>query len=262
MKLEDVSNEFEFSYGFGVPYKLPDYMPTQAGEWTIKPRPGGVTSSYLAELVVDQPHFILTKGNEVWMSTGLLEIESHAWHLYKAHGNVLVAGLGMGMFAHAAAAKPEVSRVVVIERDPEVIALMKQSTCFDAWEFRNKIIILEGDALDYNIQAAVSDAFEDRTPDYLYADIWPYFPAPEAPQQTRDMIALFSPKEAGWWGQEIEYGIWLENQDARPDDIMLDRFFYEHKIKVTLTPGYSEFCKDAFRLHFEQTLENDAAPTF
>lgn len=260
MKLETVSKEFQISYGFGVPFDLPDYEPSRLGDWAIKARPGGVSSSYLSELVVEPPYFLLSKGDEVWMSTGLIEVESHAWHLHKARGNILVAGLGMGMFAYAAAAKPDVSRVVVIERDPAVIALMKLSTQFEEWSHRNKVVILQGDALDQSMAHQVLEAFEGLPPDYLYADIWPVFPAPEAPQQTRDMIALYSPAEAGWWGQEIEYGVWLEEQNGIPDLPMLEKFFKEYDVRVSVTKGYSDFCADAFRLHFDNDRYNEAAP--
>ena len=39
------------------------------------------------------------------MSTGLMEQESHAYHVNAAGGVVVVAGLGLAMYAYAAAVK-------------------------------------------------------------------------------------------------------------------------------------------------------------
>ena len=75
---------------------------------------------------VERTRYVLYHGRTAWMSTGLMEQESHAFHVDQAKGLVVAAGFGIGMFAFAACAKPEVERVVVVERTPEVIELTRR----------------------------------------------------------------------------------------------------------------------------------------
>lgn len=245
-RLRTLSDEYRREYGFGIPWNIPNYSEARHGEWTVSVRPSYISSSYLAKNIVERPHTVLTNENEVWMSTGLLELESHAWHLYCAKGNIVVAGLGLGMYAHAASMKPDVQRIVVIERDPDVITLMKQSSDFLNWSNREKVVIIEGDVLSATTAAKVTAALGGNNPDYLYSDIWPIFPAPEAPGQTKSMIDLYSPLMAGWWGQEVEFGIWLEQGSRHADLDALQSFFAYHDIDAPpLTEGYLAFCLDA-----------------
>jgi hypothetical protein len=243
--LKALSAEYEAAYGFGLPWCLPDYCPASVGPWTLSRKPAGTAQSYLAEHWVDQPHHLLCRRGEAWMTTSMLEIESHAWHFRCSHGNVLVAGLGMGMFLHAVAAKPDVERVVVIEIDPDVIELFKAATDFVKWPHRDKIVIVNLDALDGSAASTVSSAFHGRRPDYLYADIWPDFPAEAAPSQTRAMCALYRPVSAGWWGQEVEYGLWLDGDHRVASVEDLEEFFQRHEIPAIVTGGYVGFCQAA-----------------
>ena len=59
-------------------------------------------------MVDDPPHYL-----------AMLE---HARHY---HGDVLVAGLGLGLIVHALDARPEVRSITVVERDADVIALVR-----------------------------------------------------------------------------------------------------------------------------------------
>lgn len=256
-----LSEEYRESYGFGLPWQIPDYVPVSVGDWTLRRRPGGIAGSYLAEEIVEPPHAVLWRGSDIWMSTGLLEIESHAWHLHCAKGNVLVAGLGMGMYVHAASMKADVRRIVVIERDPDVIELMKRSSGFENWVHRDKVVFLEADALDEEARDRVSDAFDGDRPDYLYADIWPVFPAPEAPEETRTMVAMYDPKEAGWWGQEVEYGLWLAEYGGSADLESLRAFFKDHEIIAPVNEGYVSFCSDTISAQIDCVSYQEQMPS-
>jgi hypothetical protein len=248
--LRRLSQEYEQSYGFGLPWAIPHYQPVDVGSWSLRSRPGGVYESYLAETCVENPHDVLCHNGDAWMSTSMLEIESHAWHLHCSKGNVLIAGLGMGMFLHAVAAKDDVEHVVVLEIDADVIELFKRSTCFDVWQHRDKITILNVDALSQEAALDVRSAFSGEGPDYLYADIWPVFPAIEAPADTRRMISIHNPVSAGWWGQEVEYGLWVDAGNRQIDGEDLASFFKHQGISVPLTVGYLKFCTDAYGAHF------------
>ena len=51
-----------------------------------------------------------------------------------------------------------------------------------------------------------------RRPDYLFADIWHTCAAPKAPEETATMVAALKPKAAGWWGQELSFGLVVPGQ--------------------------------------------------
>lgn len=53
-----------------------------------------------------------------------MEINTHLTAIDVAHGNVLVTGLGLGMFLTAILQKPELKSITVIEQSEEVIQLV------------------------------------------------------------------------------------------------------------------------------------------
>ncbi len=188
-------------YGFGL-FPLPAYRPVSQGEWRITTHMATMADGYLATTSFEA-NAVLKKGRAVWMSTCLLEQESHSWHVHCAQGVVVVAGLGMGMYAYAIAMKPSVDLVIVADISSDIIAMMKASTDFDQWPCRDKVIVIEADALSPGFAAQVAQHAGGRAIDYFYADIWPNFPAAEAPAQTARMAHALAPKTAGWWGQEL-----------------------------------------------------------
>ena len=58
------------------------------------------------------------------MSNTRMEILTHSYAIREAKGTVLVAGLGLGMFLTAICDKPEVTKIIVIEKSPDVINLV------------------------------------------------------------------------------------------------------------------------------------------
>ena len=76
-----------------------------------------------------------------------------------ARGNVLIAGLGLGMILHPILAKPEVLSVTVVEKYPDVIALIGPTVQ------HGKLTIVEGDIYDW--KPAKGTKY-----DVLYFDIW------------------------------------------------------------------------------------------
>lgn len=59
-----------------------------------------------------------------YMNDTLPERFSSVEFVEHAHGDVLIAGLGLGMVLFPVCAKPEVRRVLVVEKHPDVIALV------------------------------------------------------------------------------------------------------------------------------------------
>jgi hypothetical protein len=83
----------------------------------------------------EAPGYYRVKGRRMPVRT--LEIDGKVWmvddpphwhgmleHASKCKGRVVCAGLGLGLIAHALAARPEVERITVVDREADVIGLM------------------------------------------------------------------------------------------------------------------------------------------
>lgn len=231
-------------YGFGL-FPLPTYHPKSQGDWRITTHMPSLANGYLSTTAIEA-HAVLKRGHKVWMSTGLLEQESHSWHVHCAKGIVVTAGLGMGMYAYAAAMKQCVDLVIVADISPDIIELMKKATNFDYWPCRDKVKIIEADVLSPGFAAKIADHTGGEPIDYLYADIWPNFPAEEAPAQTAKMTHALRPRAAGWWGQELSFGQHCRRTECPANEDSLRAYFTELDISMpSFTSGYIDFCRDA-----------------
>src|SRR5690606_15206568 len=148
------------------------------------------------------------------------------------------------MYVYAAALKPEVERVIVVERAPEVIALIGRATRLATWPERRKVRILQIDALGPDLASAVGAETGGRRPDYLYADIWSICGAPEAPVETAGMVRALAPEAAGWWGQELSFGRWCRDRDLAPEEAALRRYAADVGVPIPIGAGYAAFCRD------------------
>lgn len=244
----DRSIDYCRRYGFGL-FGLPAYRDAEAGPWRLRVQRGSLAHGYVTRSVVEPARAVLYKGRTPWMSTGLLEQESHAWHVHRARGLVVVAGLGMGLYAFAAAARPQVERVVVVEIDPDVIAVMRAAGGFGRWAGRDKVTLIEGDALAPDIAERIRAVTGDRRPDTLYADIWPDYPAAEAPKQTAALVRALDPAGAGWWGQELAAAVWAHRRARALDAAALEDWARATGLPpLSATAGYAAFCRDAAAL--------------
>ena len=75
-------------------------------------------------------------------------------------------GLGLGYFPYMVSEKPDVNRVVIVERDPKAIGLFEKYI-LPQFGRREKIRLVCMDAFDYLDTVMPLEHF-----DYLYADIW------------------------------------------------------------------------------------------
>lgn len=110
-------------------------------------------------------YLAVLKDDVVWMSTDPNEINTMNDSIKAASGRVLAFGLGLGYFPIMCASKKEVSSVVVIEKDPEIIKIFKKHI-LPLFADKEKITIIEEDAFKY----AKGDL--DNNYDYLFIDIW------------------------------------------------------------------------------------------
>lgn len=64
-------------------------------------------------------------GSVTVMSDTPDELRDFHMFVYRAHGSILINGLGLGCVVQALLAKPEVTDITVIEKSPDVIALVE-----------------------------------------------------------------------------------------------------------------------------------------
>ena len=239
------------SYGFGL-FPVPSYRDAAVGEWRVVRFGPGPVEGYVSGLVMEPFRHVLHQGRTAWMSTSLMEQESHAFHVHQARGVVVVAGLGMGMYAYAVSLKPEVERVVVVERAPEVIAVVREAAGLASWPGREKVTILQIDALGPELPARVDAATGGQRPSYVYADIWPTCGAAEAPAETAGMVRALAPQAAGWWGQELSFGLWCQDREREPNEASLRAYAGQAGVPIPITAGYARFCHDVIAARLPQ----------
>lgn len=131
-----------------------------------------------------------------WMSTSRLEIESQEIGIAGAVGTTVVLGLGLGWAALNAALRPEVGRVVVVERDRDTIGLAEVSGLFDGVD----------PAVCAKIEFHACDAFAyapDGPVDTLLADIWPDWQEPRVMRDASAINERVGAARVHVWGQEI-----------------------------------------------------------
>jgi hypothetical protein len=105
----------------------------------------------LAQLFLDGKMYMSDSDDEKFSNSGFV---------YRARGDVLIAGLGIGMILPPLLANPEVTSVTVVEQSAAVIALVAQ------YYADPKLMVLEGDIFEWKPT--------DKTIRYdaIYFDIW------------------------------------------------------------------------------------------
>jgi spermidine synthase len=97
---------------------------------------------------------VLYINNEVVMADDVTERNTNYPFVQAAHGNVLIAGLGLGMIVHAI--KDKVDKITVVEINSDVIAMVTPS-------LPNEIIVINADIYNWT----PSEKY-----DTIYFDIW------------------------------------------------------------------------------------------
>ena len=99
----------------------------------------------------------------IMMSDTRMERHTNAEFTYKANGRVLVAGLGLGLILFAIADKPNVERIVVVEKSQDVIDLIGPTL---RAKFDDRLEIICADIFDWKPEKGTRF-------DTIYFDIWP-----------------------------------------------------------------------------------------
>jgi hypothetical protein len=172
-------------------------------------------------------------GEASWMSIVPMEVESQEIGIAAARGHTVVLGLGMGWCAANVALNPAVERVTVVERDPDVIALIEGLGIFEQLppEMRAKIAVVRDDALTWRPDAPV---------DSVQADIWAKFLEPQKWDDVRRIQANIGADSLYFWGQEME----LWRLACRERDALPERLGQDEIARIAGTLGLPLVCPD------------------
>lgn len=132
----------------------------------------------------------LRVNGELMMTDTDMERATNSRFIRKAHGRVLIAGLGLGMIVHPIVAKDDVTEVVVIEKYKGVIDAVA-GTMPDA----KPVIIYHADIDSW---LPTTERF-----DTIYFDIWPNRSTDNIEQINRlhrRFRKFLTSKETGWMG--------------------------------------------------------------
>jgi hypothetical protein len=179
---------------------VPRYRVAEVGTWRLDRLERVPQTGYFQDVLGDGEHWLLCSADEAWMSVSQVEVESHAPHLALAHGHVVLMGAGLGLALWNVLQSPAVTSVTMVEREPDVIELLRRAADLDAWPGRDRLEVVLTDAMTYRPAAGA---------DYLYVDIWPMTGDRRAPGDVRRIQANVGAKLVSWWSQEIDLLRWL-----------------------------------------------------
>lgn len=112
-----------------------------------------------------------TKHNTLLMSDTPMELRTNREFIEKAHGNVLVAGLGLGIVLLAIQDKPEVKRIVVVEKYQELVDFVLSQI-----PYNYKVLVYAGENIFHFTPEPVAKY------DTIYFDIWNELSADNYPE--------------------------------------------------------------------------------
>lgn len=145
------------------------------------------------EYVAPGSYARLLVDGEVMMSDTRFEQRTNMEVLRRASGDVLIAGLGLGMVLHGIAAKREVRSVTVIEANPNVIRLVGPTV-------PSKVTVIEGDIFTW--RPAKGTKF-----DTIYHDIWLNVTTDNLDEMTKLHRAFCRNLNPGGW-----QGSWMRDE--------------------------------------------------
>ena len=99
-------------------------------------------------------------GNTLMMSNTPMEYFTNREFMEKAHGDILIGGLGLGCVLHCLSKKRNINSITVVEYSQDVIdAVLPQ------YDFGDNVKVIQGDVFKYK---------PDRKYNCIYMDIWAY----------------------------------------------------------------------------------------
>ena len=138
----------------------------------------------------------ILQGGREWMMINPDEVDTQKPYIERAHGKVLTFGLGLGYYAFQCLLKEDVSEVVVVEIDDNVIRLFEEKIR-PYFPTNKPFKIVKADAFEYAANKMGEEKF-----DYVFTDIW---------HDPSDGIDLYlRMKECEKYAPEAEFGYWIE----------------------------------------------------
>jgi hypothetical protein len=98
------------------------------------------------------------------MSNHPSETETNRDFLENANGDVLIFGLGLGLVIFPLLEDPEITSLVIVEKDPELIQIV--GAIVKKHDIHNKVVLIESDAFTFH------QSIHYRKYDTIYIDIW------------------------------------------------------------------------------------------
>jgi|AGTN01.1.fsa_nt_gi Spermidine synthase len=203
---------------------VPPYRPVAARTWRFQSIFLPACPGYFGgPRPLEWTTYVLARDSITWMSLVPMEVESQMPHLAVASGTVVICGLGLGLMAYAVAARKAVSRVIVVERDPEVADMFREFSAFDTWPQRSKVELVLADAREFRFGGA----------DFLYVDIWPFYRMDTMIQDMKAIHRNVPAPRCGYWGQELDMVDF-----ARARGVALDDFAAQDVEAFATTHGF------------------------
>ena len=150
-------------------HKVADFIPEGSiGDWQVErfhvTRDQAALDSIrsLGRSVQPGDYTALKNRGHIWMSDTPAEVRDHWEVIYKATGEVLINGLGLGMVAIACLKKPEVTHVTIVEIDQDVIDLVG-THLMD--KFPGRVTLVCADAMTW-------EAPKGKRYNVVWHDIW------------------------------------------------------------------------------------------
>lgn len=147
-------------------------------------------------------------GQEVIMSDTPMEQKTNTKVVEKAQGDVLIAGLGIGLILHPILQKPEVNSVVVLEKERDIINLVLPNLqrCADL-PCAKKLSVVHADVYSKDTTDLLQGSFFD----VIYFDIWNTVSSVNYPEMLKldNLYRPFRRTKKSWMGA------WCKDQCRR-----------------------------------------------
>ncbi|MBQ8163758.1 MAG: hypothetical protein IJZ93_05290 [Clostridia bacterium] len=131
-----------------------------------------------------------------WMAIKPNEIETMKEPIEKAHGDIVVFGLGLGYYAYMTSLKENVRSITVIERDENVIKLFSENI-LPHFGNGEKITIIKSDAFSY-----AEGEMKNKSFDFAFVDLW---------RDISDGTELYiKMKKLEQYHKNTEFAYWIE----------------------------------------------------
>lgn len=122
-------------------------------------------SSFRGEYVEPGRYARLIVDGKVMMSDTLMEKSTNSLAVHQANGDVLIAGMGLGVMLIPVCQKPEVRSVTVVEKSADVIALVEPHVRAYLGEDAKKLTVIEADIFQFPLK-------KGQKWDTLWFDVW------------------------------------------------------------------------------------------